>query len=126
MAMSHPQLLPGPGLCSASAEGQAPPLTSTTSAQASEPTPLAITRRPRARGWTLRDPPVLTLTSPCGKWAAVRLQWSEDLSSMEGLGEGGGILGTYFLLSSLARQVAASTALMVAARSPPCSRACSP
>lgn len=32
----------------------------------------------------------------------------------------------YFLLSSLARQVAASTALMVAARSPPCSRACSP
>lgn len=32
----------------------------------------------------------------------------------------------YFPLSSLARQVAASTALMVAARSPPCSRAWSP
>lgn len=32
----------------------------------------------------------------------------------------------YFLLSSLARHVAASTALMVAARSPPCSRAWSP
>lgn len=31
-------------------------------------------------------------------------------------------LAPYFLLSSLARQVAASTALMVAARSPPCSR----
>lgn len=34
--------------------------------------------------------------------------------------------GPYFLLSSLARQVAASTALMVAARSPPCSKAWSP
>lgn len=32
----------------------------------------------------------------------------------------------YFPLSSLARQVAASTALMAAARSPPCSRAWSP
>lgn len=42
---------------------------------------------------------------------------------------GGGLPASpraYFLLSSLARQVAASTALMVAARSPPCSRACSP
>lgn len=35
----------------------------------------------------------------------------------------GGWRPAYFLLSSLARQVAASTALMVAARRPPCSRA---
>lgn len=63
----------------------------------------------------------------------------ENHSPREGAGrEGQGdraILGTkgdglrrvpYFLLSSLARQVAASTALMAAARRPPCSRACSP
>lgn len=65
----------------------------------------------------------------------------ENHSPREGAGrEGRGnraILGTksdglrpvpvpYFLLSSLARQVAASTALMAAARRPPCSRACSP
>lgn len=50
-----------------------------------------------------------------------------------GTGRGGGTKAgkdgqspAYFLLSSLARQVAASTALMVAARSPPCSRAWSP
>lgn len=40
--------------------------------------------------------------------------------------QGRGVACTYFLLSSLARQVAASTALMAVARSPPCSSAWSP
>lgn len=71
-----------------------------------------------ARRWTLRVPPVLPLAFP------VRPQRSENQSSGRGWERGGrAALGPYFLLSSLARQVAASTALMVAARSPPCSRA---
>lgn len=114
------------GLCRAAG----PPLTSTTSAQASEPRPwvVAITRRPRARGWTLRGPSGPAPRVPvwdAGTARGSRSQRGPVLHGGAGRGRGG-LWGPYFLLSSLARQVAASTALMVAARSPPCSRACSP